>query len=136
MNLSSRIFLAMTMMASAILAANEPQDNEPQDSSPMTLNLSHRQLSSVPEEVLFQSGLEQFVGQALMTIDNPREQSRLMTWNREKAGSSAEVNYLRQKGTTILLIEVKAGHTGRLKSLHLFMEEKNAPLASGSLLIL
>lgn len=43
-------------------------------------------------------------------------------------GSAAEVDYLWQMGEHILPVEVKAGKTGTLKSLRLFLYEKKALL--------
>ncbi len=49
-------------------------------------------------------------------------------WAREKKNSSAEVDYVITDGTSIIPIEVKAGKGGTLKSLHLFLREKNIPM--------
>ena len=72
---------------------------------------------------------EQFVAQELLAYSDRHEPRQLCYWMREKTGSSAEVDFVIQAGTKILPIEVKAGTTGRLRSLHLFMEEKKCPLA-------
>ena len=45
-------------------------------------------------------------------------------WVREAKSSSSEVDYVISVGTSVLPIEVKAGKTGRLKSLHQFVKEK------------
>ena len=50
--------------------------------------------------------------------------SQLYYWQREKNGSQAEVDYLIQKGDKIIPIEVKSGTTGKMQSLHLFINEK------------
>jgi predicted AAA+ superfamily ATPase len=71
---------------------------------------------------------EQFVGQELLAYANPYMQAQLYYWDREKKGSTAEVDYLIQAGQAIVPIEVKAGTTGSLKSLAYFLEEKQAPL--------
>lgn len=71
---------------------------------------------------------EQFVGQEILAHHNHREISRLFFWVREKRGSSAEVDYVTSVDSTIIPIEVKAGATGRLRSLKLFMEERGSPL--------
>ena len=47
---------------------------------------------------------------------------------REKAGSSAEVDYVVNIEGKIIPIEVKSGATGRLRSLQLFMQEKKQPI--------
>ncbi len=68
-----------------------------------------------------------FVGQQLQALKKPYEEPFLFYWQREARGSAAEVDYLWQSGEQILPIEVKAGKTGTLKSLRLFLSEKEAP---------
>ncbi len=70
---------------------------------------------------------EQFVGQELLALQKPYEEPSLFFWHREARGSAAEVDYLWQSGEWILPVEVKAGKTGSLKSLRLFLAEKEAP---------
>lgn len=67
---------------------------------------------------------EQFVGQELLAYAKKYRENELYYWEREARSSSAEVDYLINHGASIFPIEVKAGTTGRLKSLQLFMEEK------------
>lgn len=43
-------------------------------------------------------------------------------WARESRGSSAEVDFLHQSGGILVPIEVKSGSSGRLRSLHSFMD--------------
>jgi hypothetical protein len=43
---------------------------------------------------------------------------------REKRDSNAEIDYLIESANSTIPIEVKAGKTGTLKSLHVFMLEK------------
>ncbi|KPA15003.1 ATPase [Candidatus Magnetomorum sp. HK-1] len=69
---------------------------------------------------------EQFVGQQLLTLKKHYEEPDLYYWAREAKGSSAEVDYLWQQSGNIIPIEVKAGKKGTLKSLKLFLHEKNA----------
>lgn len=69
---------------------------------------------------------EQFVGQQLLTLKKCFEEPVLYYWQREAKGSAAEVDYLWQMGEHILPVEVKAGKTGTLKSLRLFLSEKKA----------
>lgn len=71
---------------------------------------------------------EQFVAQELLACTDRYEKGSLFFWTREKKGSSAEIDFLIQVGAQIVPIEVKAGSTGRLKSLKLFMEEKETPI--------
>ncbi|MCE5316736.1 MAG: DUF4143 domain-containing protein [Parachlamydia sp.] len=72
---------------------------------------------------------EQFVAQELLAYSDCHEPRQLYYWMREKKGSSAEVDFVIQEGTSIIPVEVKAGTTGWLRSLHLFMEEKKSRIA-------
>ena len=69
---------------------------------------------------------EQLIGQELLTLREYYEEPLLFYWHREARGSNAEVDYLWQKNSLILPVEVKAGKTGTLKSLRLFLAEKKA----------
>ncbi len=71
---------------------------------------------------------EQFIGQHLLYGDEPFFEPSLFYWNRRSKGSTAEVDYLIQRGNRVVPVEVKAGKTGRLKSLQVFIQEKRAPL--------
>ena len=50
-------------------------------------------------------------------------------WQRTEMGANAEVDYVIQHKNQIVPVEVKAGSTGTLKSLHQFMECKGRNLA-------
>jgi len=67
---------------------------------------------------------EQFVGQHLLQAGEPYEEPDLHCWIRQKKGSSAEVDYVISVGEEVVPVEVKAGKTGALKSLQLFLREK------------
>ncbi len=67
---------------------------------------------------------EQWVGQALIVSQDYNKSPELHYWIREKKSSSAELDYVISCAGHIVPIEVKAGKTGSLKSLHLFMQEK------------
>jgi hypothetical protein len=69
---------------------------------------------------------EQFVGQELYATSDPRLDTRLFFWSREQG--SAEVDYLISHKGIVYPVEVKAGKSGKLKSLLLFMNEKKSPL--------
>ncbi len=71
---------------------------------------------------------EQFVGQELLAYQNPHDESHLYYWSRDEKSSMAEVDYIIKIDSKIIPIEVKSGKTGSLKSLHLFLKEKNCPL--------
>lgn len=70
---------------------------------------------------------EQFVGQELLANSLPNEDMRLFFWHRDKGSSCAEVDYVIPFNSNIIPIEVKAGATGRLRSLQMFIKEKGAP---------
>lgn len=65
---------------------------------------------------------EQLVGQELLCEGGSWHQ-KLFYWSRQKKSSNAEVDYLLVKGGKLCPLEVKKGPEGRLKSLHLFLEE-------------
>lgn len=65
---------------------------------------------------------EAFVGQELLCYANPHSKAELYFWKRKEKNSSAEVDYLLQRGEQILPLEVKSGHQGTLRSLHLFLK--------------
>lgn len=67
---------------------------------------------------------EQFVGQELLAYAEHYRKANLYYWERSKGSSSAEVDYLSHRGSMIFPIEVKAGATGNLRSLQLFLNEK------------
>jgi predicted AAA+ superfamily ATPase len=71
---------------------------------------------------------EQFVGQELMAYHDPLKEPSLYYWAREARSSSAEVDYLTPYRKYALPVEVKAGKTGTLRSMHLFLEKYPAPL--------
>ena len=89
----------------------------------------HGQLAFSDDFLSIHSGsvAEQYVGQELMNLRNRREAPILYFWAREQKNSQAEIDYLTAFETTILPIEVKAGKTGRLKSLKLFLQENVSP---------
>lgn len=72
---------------------------------------------------------EQIVGQMLRTLFPVYKDPELYYWQREEKGLEAEIDYLIEYGGAIIPIEVKAGSTGTLKSLHYFMQLKNKKIA-------
>jgi len=86
------------------------------------LELSDLLLNSDFESINKGSIAELFVGLELMKISDKRNE--LYYWQRESKNSQAEVDYLVQKNTRILPIEVKSGTKGSMQSLFLFLNEK------------
>ena len=72
---------------------------------------------------------EQLVGQILRTTGAAYIDPALYYWLREKANSSAEVDYIIQHENQVIPVEVKAGTSGSLKSLRQFVKEKKSTLA-------
>jgi len=67
---------------------------------------------------------EQFVGQEMVLS----QKEDLYYWSRRAKSSSAEVDYVAVIDGRIHPVEVKSGASGRLKSLHLFLETyQNSP---------
>jgi len=62
---------------------------------------------------------EQFVGQELLVAG----ETTLYYWAREAKSSTAEVDYLLAKRGRTVPVEVKSGSAGRLRSLHLFLNQ-------------
>ena len=71
---------------------------------------------------------EHIVGQELLAVDM-RTSRKLSFWVREKKQSNAIVDYIIQSGQYLIPIEVKAGKTGSLRSLHQFVERSAHPFA-------
>lgn len=83
------------------------------------------------EEFLFANEgalAEQFVGQEILAQSLPDQLPRMHYWAREKKGSEAEVDFVKIFAGRVIPVEVKAGATGTLRSLRLFMKEKSAPV--------
>ena len=68
--------------------------------------------------------MEQFVGQELIACQDCFARPALYYWAREARSSNAEIDYVCQSVTDLVPIEVKAGKTGRLRSLHQYFQEK------------
>jgi predicted AAA+ superfamily ATPase len=97
----------------------------------VALGLNFNQIRAIQEITLINSGgiAEQVVGQLLRTINPPYVDPALFYWLREEKASNAEVDYVIEHSGKVIPIEVKAGSTGTLRSLHVFMELKQFPLA-------
>lgn len=67
---------------------------------------------------------EQFIGQELLTQAEKYSDPQLFYWTREERSSNAEIDYIYQEGNMIFPIEVKAGKSGSLKSMHVYLYEK------------
>ena len=66
-----------------------------------------------------------FIGQHLQEALNVKPNNVLNYWLREGKASNAELDYVVEMNGEIIPIEVKAGATGKLRSMHQFIAEKN-----------
>lgn len=67
---------------------------------------------------------EQFIGQHLLYSGPHYEMPALHYWMREAKSASAEIDYVIAHGQHVIPVEIKAGKSGTLKSLHYFLKEK------------
>lgn len=90
----------------------------------------HHWLSIPDTELANKSGIsEQLAGQLLRCIEPYYINPELFYWVSSKKGSEAEIDYILAHQQHIIPIEVKAGKTGTMKSLHQFMANKKLKLA-------
>jgi predicted AAA+ superfamily ATPase len=66
--------------------------------------------------------VEALVGQEILAYADPIAKSHLFYWRRENRSSQAEVDYLVQIKEKVVPIEVKAGTSLRIKSMHIFLD--------------
>ena len=69
------------------------------------------------------------MGQHLLYSEAPYRTPALHYWAREARNAAAELDYVIAAGRRIVPVEVKAGATGSLRSLHQFVREKSSGLA-------
>jgi predicted AAA+ superfamily ATPase len=72
---------------------------------------------------------EQFAAQELIACGPADREPDLYFWSREQRNSQAEVDFLITRGIKVLPVEIKAGGSGTLKSLNLFLDShRQSPL--------
>ena len=72
---------------------------------------------------------EQFIGQHLLYAGPRYETPALYYWTREARNAAAEVDYLMAPGRRVIPVEIKAGTTGSLRSVHQFLKDKQRDFA-------
>ncbi|MBI3535926.1 MAG: ATP-binding protein [Deltaproteobacteria bacterium] len=89
------------------------------------------ELPDNPKHLIVNRGpvCEQFIGQHLLYLQPSYVDPELYYWERIEKSASAEVDYVIVQGPQVVPVEVKAGKTGTLKSLHFFMASKKFPIA-------
>ncbi len=93
--------------------------------------LNWRTLSQFDDLKLVNEGAiaEQFIGQHLQALLAESPNRELTYWLREGRSANAELDFIVALEGQIIPVEVKAGASGSMKSLHQFMAEKQAPFA-------
>lgn len=67
---------------------------------------------------------EQFACQELLTLSTPFDEPQLYYWVRDEKNANAEIDFIFQHNNRTYPLEVKAGKTGTLKSMHVYLLEK------------
>lgn len=93
------------------------------------LNLNQIRLASEINMINNGGLAEQVVGQLLRTINPFYITPELFYWVRNSDKSNAEIDYIIQHENKVIPIEVKAGTTGTLKSLQVFITMKQYKVA-------
>lgn len=98
------------------------------------LNMTYGDVAEITASILTASAAdlvnkgavaEQFVGLEILKYSNPDLRHELFYWQRLSKNSIAEVDYLLIKQQRVIPVEVKAGTQGGMKSLWMFMRDKN-----------
>ena len=132
----SRIVHLVRKTKSAGIPINQQVDNDTFKPVFMDIGLANHlsgvRLVDIDDLVTAYEGAlaEQFIGQQLIaSLNPPYIDTKLFYWQREAKNSNAELDYLLQIGNKVIPVEVKAGKTGTLKSLHVFMAQYKIPFA-------
>ncbi len=90
--------------------------------------MSYADIASSDDVTLVNSGsvCEQFIGQHLLYAKPSSQEPEIFYWCREKSQASSEIDYVQNHGSKIIPVEVKAGKSGKLKSLQVFMSKKKS----------
>ena len=73
--------------------------------------------------------VEQFASQEMMAYHPSFTRHSLFYWARKAMNSTAEVDYLLESNGKIIPIEIKSGHIGHMRSLHMFIDKYGSQLA-------
>ncbi len=86
--------------------------------------LSYKDLSNAYKGAI----IPHIITQEIISL-NTFKQKKPNFWVRDKAQTSSEVDLLFHHGDKVIPIEIKSGATGKLRSLHQFIERSNHPYA-------
>lgn len=85
-------------------------------------------LAGAAEELVDKGAIAEMVaGWEMVKYLSPHTNHDLYYWENTSEGASAEVDYLTTRDMRIVPVEVKAGTTGKMKSLRLFMQSRSLP---------
>lgn len=88
--------------------------------------LSELIIAGTAENLVNKGGLAEMVlGWELVKYNNPRTQHDLYYWENIAEGTRSEVDYVITNDMRVLPIECKAGTSGKMKSLYVFMRQKH-----------
>lgn len=83
-------------------------------------------VAGAAEDLVNKGGLaEMMLGWELVKYANPRNRVDLHYWENIVEGTTSEVDYIIARDLSVLPIECKAGTSGKMKSLRLFMRNKH-----------
>ena len=83
-------------------------------------------IAGTAEDLVNKGGLTEMVlGWELLKYNNPRSQHDLYYWENIAEGTRSEVDFIITRDMKVLPIECKAGTSGKMKSLHVFMRQKH-----------
>lgn len=83
-------------------------------------------VAGTAEDLVNKGGLAEMVlGWEMIKYNNPRSQHDLYYWENMAEGTCSEVDYIMARDLKVVPIECKAGISGKMKSLHLFMRQKH-----------
>lgn len=83
-------------------------------------------LTGAAEDLVNKGAITEMVaGWEIIKSLSPRTSHDLYYWENTSAGTTSEVDYLMSQDMRVVPIEVKAGVTGKMKSLRLFMRRKH-----------
>lgn len=88
--------------------------------------LSQIELTGLNNLVTANEGIlaEQYIAQELLCLQPEYMSPEMFYWTREEKSSNAEIDFIFQHRNKIYPIEVKAGKTGTLKSMQMYLYEK------------
>jgi predicted AAA+ superfamily ATPase len=92
------------------------------------LDLAGHLIAGFPDLVNKGSLAEVFAGLEYFANLPPRQPPQLHYWHREAKSSNAEVDYVIQDNERIIPVEVKSGVKGGMRSMNLFLKERNLPV--------